>query len=175
MADPSTGVISWYSPDPRAIIPFGSYIPSRSLRRTIRKGGFHVTVNVAFSDVITACAGRPDTWISPAIIEVYTLLHRAGHAHSIESWMDGALAGGLYGVSIGGAFFGESMFSRATDASKVAFARLVHILKHNGFVLLDSQFVNDHVATLGAIEIPRSEYLQMLGKALGVQAQFSDI
>ncbi len=174
MADPSTGDVSWYSPDPRAIIPFTTYRPSRSLRRTIRQGGFQVRVDSSFRDVIRACAERKESWISPAIIDAYDLLHHAGHAHSVESWRDNKLSGGLYGVSLGAAFFGESMFSRETDASKVAFAHLVEILIHNGFILLDTQFMNDHVETLGAIEIPRVEYLRRLNEAIALRAQFLD-
>jgi len=174
MADPMSGDISWYSPDPRAVIPLSSFKPSRSLRRKLKRNVFHVTINTAFRKVVGMCADRADTWISSAIVDAYDRLHREGYAHSIESWHGDLLVGGLYGVALGGAFFGESMFSRETDASKVAFAHLVQRLLRNGFVLLDTQFINKHVQTLGAIEIPRSQYLNALREAIPLPTRFDD-
>jgi leucyl/phenylalanyl-tRNA--protein transferase len=170
MADPQSGAISWYSPDPRAIIPIETYTPSRTLRRTIHRGLFRVTLNSAFREVIRGCAARDDTWISAEIIEAYGRLHDRGYAHSVEAWSEDRLAGGLYGVALGGAFFGESMFSRVTEASKVAFAYLVDRLRRGGFILLDTQFINDHVRQFGAMEVPRPRYLEMLSRALEVHA-----
>lgn len=172
MADPVTGDISWYSPDPRAVIPLASFKPARSLRRKLNGSVFNVTVDTAFREVITGCADRDETWISPAIIEAYAGMHMNGYAHSFEAWHGELLVGGLYGVAIGGAFFGESMFSRETDASKIAFAHLVQRLLRCGFVLLDTQFMNPHVETLGAIEIPRSDYLNALREAIALPVRF---
>ena len=173
MADPQSGVISWYSPDPRAIIPIETYSPSRTLRRTIRRGLFRVTLNSAFCDVIRGCAARDDTWISAEIIEAYGRLHERGYAHSVEAWKEDRLAGGLYGVALGGAFFGESMFSRVSEASKVAFAYLVERLRRRGYILLDTQFINDHVRQFGAIEVSRTRYLEMLVRALDVHTSLA--
>lgn len=171
MADSMTGAISWYCPDPRAIIPL-SFKPSRSLRRVVRKGVFQCTLDTAFSGVIGRCARRADTWISEEIIHAYIQLHTMGFAHSVESWSEGALVGGLYGVAIGGAFFGESMFSKAPDASKVAFVHLVEHLMGRGFVLLDSQFINEHVKQFGAIEISRASYMEKLAEAVSLDVTF---
>jgi leucyl/phenylalanyl-tRNA---protein transferase len=173
MADPQTGVISWYSPDPRAVIPIDTYSPSRALRRTIRRGLFRVTLNSAFHEIIGGCAAREDTWISAEIIEAYGRLHERGYAHSVEAWREDRLAGGLYGVALGGAFFGESMFSKVTEASKVAFAFLVHRLRQRGFILLDTQFINPHVLQFGATEIPRARYLEILRQALEFPASLN--
>jgi leucyl/phenylalanyl-tRNA---protein transferase len=166
MAEALDGAISWYSPDPRAIIPLDGVIVSRSLRRALRSHPFEIRVDAAFEKVVRRCSQRNETWISEPIILAYTELYRQGHAHSVESWESGELVGGLYGVSIGGAFFGESMFSSVTNSSKIAFVHLVQHLKNSGYVLLDSQFINDHVRTLGAIEIPRAEYLRRLAVAV---------
>ncbi|MBM2845412.1 MAG: aat [Bacteroidetes bacterium] len=174
MADHETRAISWYSPDPRAIIPLDKFPISRSLRHTINKHRFEVRLNTAFENVIRACADREETWISDEIITVYTELHRLGHAHSVESWLGGVLAGGLYGVAIGGAFFGESMFSRKADASKVALVFLVRHLQDRGFGLLDSQFINDHIRRFGAVEIRRSDYLARLRGALSLKTGFGE-
>ncbi len=174
MADPRTGAIAWYSPDPRAIIPLEQLRISRSLRRTIRRGAFEVRMDTAFSDVITACAKRSETWISQEIIDAYTRLFKGGVAHSVEAYANGELAGGLYGVSLRGAFFGESMFSRVTDASKVALVALVERLRARNFRLLDSQFLNDHIRSLGGVEIPRAEYLVRLAEALTVNTTFRE-
>jgi leucyl/phenylalanyl-tRNA--protein transferase len=172
MADPADGRLSWYSPDPRTILPPDALRVSRSLRRSVERGPFSVSTDLDFPDVIARCADRDETWISPEIREAYTRLWREGYGHSVECRCDGALAGGLYGVAIGGAFFGESMFSRRTDASKVALVHLVRILRAGGFTLLDVQFMNPHLERLGAVEIPREEYLRMLERAIRKNARF---
>lgn len=168
--------IYWFDPDPRAIIPLNGFHVSRSLRRAVRQKRFDVRLNTAFSAVMRACAapapGRESTWISEEFIEVYTRLHHLGFAHSVESWQNGELVGGLYGVSVCGLFAGESMFSRARDASKVALVHLVEHLNAQNFVLLDTQFMTEHLRQFGAIEIPRAEYHLRLQKALGVSARF---
>jgi len=165
------GTIQWFSPDPRAIIELDGLRVSRSLRQSCRK--YEVRLNTAFGEVIRACADRPEgTWISDEIIEAYTRLHELGLAHSVEAWRDGELAGGLYGVAIGGAFFGESMFHRRTDASKVALVALVERMKARGMVLLDTQFITPHLASLGAIEIPRRTYLARLREAVRMPVAF---
>lgn len=174
MADPETGEVAFYSPDPRAIIPLDGVKISRSLRQTIRKGLYQIRINTAFEAVIRGCAERPHSWISAEIIAVYTELHRRGFAHSVEAWYGEELAGGLYGVALGGAFFGESMFTRRRDASKVAFVALVERLRQRGFVLLDAQYINPHTRRLGAIEIPRQEYLQRLWAALRLPCRFAE-
>ena len=174
MADPDSGVISWYSPDPRAIIPIETYTPSRNLRRTIRRGVFRVTLNSAFREVVAGCAAREDTWISAEIVEAYGRLHERGYAHSVEAWREDRLAGGLYGVALGGAFFGESMFSRESEASKVTFAFLVHHLRQRRFILLDTQFMNPHVLQFGAMEIPRTRYLEILAQALELPCSLNE-
>jgi leucyl/phenylalanyl-tRNA--protein transferase len=178
MAD-DEGAISWYSPDPRGIIPLDAFhIPSR-LRRAFRRAHFRIEIDTAFEAVIRACAEAerdPDdvgTWISEEIIESYGALHHRGYAHSVEAWDGDRLVGGLYGVALGGAFFGESMFHRATDASKVALVALVERLRSRGFVLLDTQWVTEHLEQFGAIEIPRSRYLQLLDASLRVEAAFT--
>ena len=174
MAD-EHGAIRWFAPDPRAILPLEACRPSRSLRATLRRAAFEVSVNRAFDRVIDACADRPDgTWISPEIRTAYCGLHRLGFAHSVESWRAGTLAGGLYGVAIGGAFFGESMFHRVTDASKVALIQLVERMKRRNMVLLDVQFLTDHLRQFGAVEIPRSKYRVMLRAAIGMNCSFID-
>ena len=163
------GPVGWWSPDPRGIIPLGGLRVSRSLRKSLRK--YTTTIDGAFDDVILACAdpGRPHGWITQGIIDAYRRLHDLGWAHSVEAWShDGSLAGGLYGIAIGGLFAGESMFSRATDASKVALVRLVQELRDGEAVLLDVQWATDHLRSMGAEEIPRGEYLRRLGAALEV-------
>lgn len=172
MADPDLGKILWHRPEIRAIIPLDRVHIPRSLRKEIDRGTFTVTVNTAFEDVITACSERDDTWISDEIIETYTQLHHMGYAHSVESWFEGSLVGGLYGVSIGAAFFGESMFSRKSNASKVAFAHLVSRLRERHFQLLDTQYINDFTESLGAIEIPDTLYQVILNNALQTQQRF---
>ena len=157
----------WVEPRSRAIIPLESFHMSRSLRRTLRSGRFTVTLDTAFDDVIAGCADREETWINAEIENAVRALHASGHAHSIEVWQAGELVGGLYGVKLGRAFFGESMFSRATDASKVALAWLVARLKTGGFTLLDCQFMTSHLASLGAVSVLRKTYVALLSTALG--------
>jgi leucyl/phenylalanyl-tRNA--protein transferase len=157
----------WVEPRNRAIIPLDQFHLSRSLRRTIRSGRFTVTHDKGFARVIAACADREETWINADLEHAMLALHGSGHAHSIEVWQDEELVGGLYGVKLGRAFFGESMFSRATDASKVALAWLVARLKVGNFTLLDCQFMTEHLASLGALTIPRATYVALLSAALG--------
>ena len=157
----------WVEPKNRAIIPLGGFHVSRSLRRTLRSGRFAVTHDRDFAGVIAACADREETWINAELEKAMLALHGSGHAHSIEVWQDDLLVGGLYGVKLGRAFFGESMFSRRTDASKVALAWLVARLKAGNFTLLDCQFMTDHLASLGAVSIPRETYVALLSAALG--------
>lgn len=166
MAEAHNGPIAWYSPDPRGILPLDTFKVSRSLRQTLKKRMFEIRVNTSFEGVMRACAGRDETWISEEIIASYVELHRLGHAHSVESWKEGSLVGGLYGVSLGGAFFGESMFSRAREASKVALVWLVEHLLRQHYSLLDTQYGTPHLETFGAIEIPREAYLRILASAL---------
>lgn len=169
------GEIRWYDPNPRAIIPLddGFHVPSR-LARTVRNGSFELRVDTSFRAVMEACAepGREGSWITSELTEAYAALHEAGFAHSVEAWRDGALVGGLYGVAIGGLFAGESMFSRERDASKVALVHLVERLRRGGFVLLDTQFLTEHLARFGAFEITRAEYRRRLAAALRVDASF---
>jgi leucyl/phenylalanyl-tRNA--protein transferase len=157
----------WVEPRNRAIIPLDKFRVSHSLRRTIRSGRFDVTRDRAFAEVIAACAEREETWINAELEQAMVALHGSGNAHSIEVWLDGELAGGLYGVKLGRAFFGESMFSRARDASKVALAWLVARLKVGNFTLLDCQFMTEHLASLGAVTVTRETYVSLLGAALG--------
>ena len=170
------GTIYWYSPDPRAIIPIEAYKPSKSLRPVLNKKTFEIRVDFDFEAVMRGCSKPRDTeegtWISEDIISAYVALHQSGYAHSVEAWRNDQLAGGLYGVSINGAFFGESMFSLENNASKVAFHYLIEILRSNDFMLLDTQFINDNVLRYGAIEIPREEYMQRLQKALLLHRKF---
>jgi leucyl/phenylalanyl-tRNA---protein transferase len=172
MADHRDGRIGWYRPDPRAVMPLDAFHVPRSLRRTIRRGVFETTVNLDFPAVIAACAAREETWISDEVVEAYTALHRLGLAHSVETWRDGRLAGGLYGVALGAAFFGESMFSRETDASKVALVALVERLRERGYTLLDTQFITSHLARFGAVEISRRVYERRLAAALSAGRSF---
>jgi len=174
MADGAGGTIGWYSPDPRAIIPLENFHIPKTLARRVRAGRYRVTTDRAFGDVIGACAEREETWISREIIDAYSGLHGSGFAHSVECWKDRELAGGLYGVALGGAFFGESMFSRSADASKVALVHLVGLLRSGGFTLLDIQFMTPHLARFGAVEIPRSEYLSLLDSGLKIPGKFGD-
>jgi leucyl/phenylalanyl-tRNA---protein transferase len=173
MAESRTGPIAWFSPDPRAIIPLDGFKVSRSLRQVVKKRAFDVRFDTSFSEVIRHCASREETWISEEVIAAYGGLFELGKAHSVEAWENGMLVGGLYGVAIGGAFFGESMFSKARDASKVALWHLVRILKKGGFLLLDTQYLTPHLETLGACEVSRDEYIGLLNKALPVKASFS--
>jgi len=166
--DPS---VFWVEPRQRAILPLDGFHLSRSLRKTLASDRFRLTADTAFERMIALCAesapDRPDTWINPAIERVFVALHRRGFAHSIECWDGDRLVGGLYGLALGRAFFGESMVSRARDASKVAIAALVARLRVGGFTLLDCQFMTDHLASLGAVEIPRDRYLSLLSESLG--------
>jgi leucyl/phenylalanyl-tRNA---protein transferase len=168
----------WVSPEQRGILPLDSFHVSKRLARTVRGDHFTVTTDAAFVDVMRACAepvpGRDQSWINAEILRLYTALHAAGRAHSVECWQAGALVGGLYGVSLGGAFFGESMFSRARDASKVALVHLVAQLIRGGYVLLDTQFLTTHLAQFGAMEIPRLAYLARLREALTVPAYWPE-
>ena len=167
--------IEWFSPDPRAILSLEEFHVPHALRRVVRKGVFEIKINNRFSEVIRACAKREDTWINREIIESYTRLHELGHAHSVEAWAGGKLAGGLYGVAIGGAFFGESMFHRVTDASKVALVALVERLCARKFVLLDTQWLTPHLRQFGGIEISRNHYLHLLRGAVELPRKFSDV
>lgn len=166
--------ICWWSPDPRAVFALEQFHVPRRLARTIRSGRFRVTVNRAFTAVMHGCADRAEgTWITQDMIDAYGELHRLGHAHSLETWCDGKLAGGIYGVAIGGLFAGESMFHYRTDASKVALVCLVERLRQRGFVLFDTQMVTEHTQRMGAIEIPRVEYLAQLRRAIEVPVTFA--
>ena len=166
----------WVDPRMRGIIPLSDFHVPRRLKRTVRSGRFHVTFNRAFERVIEGCAEttetRPHTWINDRIVTLYTSLFHLRNAHSVECWHDGELVGGLYGVSLGGAFFGESMFSRKRDASKVALVHLIARLRSSGFRLLDAQFTTDHLSQFGACEIPRKEYRIKLAEALNINAHF---
>lgn len=157
----------WVEPRNRAIIPLNRFHLSRSLRRTLRSGKFHITHDCAFQAVITACAEREETWINAELERAMLALHGSGHAHSIDVWKGDQLVGGLYGVKLGRAFFGESMFSRARDASKVALAWLVARLRAGNFTLLDCQFMTEHLASLGAVNVSRETYVALLSAALG--------
>lgn len=178
MASPARGgqpgPLRWYNPDPRGVIPLERFHASRSLRRRVRSGRFEVTSDRAFEDVMRGCAEprpfEPDTWIDDRLVRLYTGVHEAGNAHSIEAWLEGKLVGGLYGVHLGAAFFAESKFSRpgdgGTDASKVCLVHLVYHLRRRGFVLLDVQFSNLHLEQFGVEEIPRRTYLEQLELAV---------
>ena len=169
------GRIEWFSPDPRGILPLdGFHAPSR-LSRVMRQSRFDVRIDTAFEAVMRACAARDETWITEDTLSSYVALHRLGFAHAVETWQDGALVGGLYGVAIGGAFFGESMFHTATDASKVALVALVERLKSRGYTLLDTQWVTPHLAQFGGVEIPRAEYLERLSAALPLACRFDGV
>ena len=174
----SEGEIRWYSPDPRGILPLDAVHFPRRLARVVRSGRFRIEVDRAFVDVMRACAADerdredPGTWIDDEIIESYTALHEAGIAHSVEAWIDDRLVGGLYGVALRGAFFGESMFHHETDASKVALVALVERLRSRGYVLLDTQWVTPHLEQFGAVEIPREDYLRRLEQSLTLDCKF---
>ncbi|HOZ33806.1 MAG TPA: leucyl/phenylalanyl-tRNA--protein transferase [Tabrizicola sp.] len=164
--------IHWVDPRRRGILPLDGFHLSRSLARRMRRGGFTLTTDQAFASVVAACADRPETWISHRIQALYQALHARGHAHSIEVWQNGHLVGGVYGVVLGAAFFGESMFSRVTDASKIALAHAVQVLRAGGFQLFDTQFLTPHLASLGGLEIPRARYQHLLAQALARPARF---
>ena len=166
MGDEDTGAVHWFAPDPRGILPLDDFHIPDTLHRRVRKRAFSVTSDRAFERVIRQCADRTRTWITPRIIDAYTALHRRGAAHSVECWQDGDLAGGLYGVALGGAFFGESMFFEVSNASKVALVHLVRQLRAGGFSLLDVQYSNPHLEQFGVTEIPREAYERRLDRAL---------
>lgn len=161
-----TGAVRWYAPDPRAHLPLDEFHVPHNLRRRVRRHEFEVTADRAFGAVIHHCADRPRTWITPRIIRVYTALYERGCAHSVECWQDDELGGGLYGVALKGAFFGESMFYRVSNASKVALVHLVRQLRAGGFVLLDTQYSTEHLERFGVVEIPRAAFERRLGRAL---------
>jgi leucyl/phenylalanyl-tRNA--protein transferase len=177
--DDDRAPIFWHSPDPRAIIELDGLYVSRRLRRRLRSGRFRVTSDRAFADVMAGCGSGPNrrggTWITPNMLAAYTRFHELGHAHSVEVWRDARLVGGLFGVGIGGFFSAESMFHRETDASKVALARLVEHLSARGYQLLDIQQWTEHSGSLGAIEIPRDEYLVRLAKVIDLSVTFGEI
>jgi len=166
------GELRLFSPDPRGVIPLEKFRIPHGSRKILRDSAWKVTVNAAFEEVVLGCAERDETWIDETIFGSYAELHHLGHAHSVEVWRDGELAGGLYGVAIGAAFCGESMFSRVPGASKVALANLVERLRGRGFTLLDTQWVTPHLEKFGACEIPRSEYLEKLAKAVEMKTSF---
>ena len=169
------GDIRWYSPDPRGIIPLDTFHVSRRLARSLRQRRFEIRTDTSFRAVIEACAAREDAdgdWIDQKIVESYCALHEKGFAHSVETWQDGVMVGGLYGVALNGAFFGESMFHRVDDASKAALSALVDRLRARGYTLLDTQWVTGHLAQFGAIEIPRRRYLRLLDEALTIETSF---
>jgi len=178
MSDPSDEKVYWCQPHFRAVVPLDDYRPSRDVRRILRRNDYRVRFNTDFEGVIRACAAprknesESETWISREIADTYLKLHRLGIAHSVESWYGEELAGGLYGIAIGGAFFGESMFYRRSYASQIAFDRLVRHLQQKGFLLLDAQIMNPHLQKLGAVDVPHEEYMQMLSQALLKKIRF---
>jgi len=174
MADSKTGEINWYSPDPRTIFDLNEFHVPRSLTLTLKKKDFEVCINKRFEEVMRACAEREETWISETIIQSYIQLHQLGLAHSVETWKNDKLVGGLYGVAIRGAFFGESMFSRLRNGSKIALVNLVKRMKERGFTLLDTQYLTPHLEKFGACEIPRSEYMKRLENSLTITCSFTD-
>lgn len=174
MADHKYGDIYWHCPDPRAVIPLESPKKPKSLKRNEEKYEFEYRIDTCFRSVIEKCSEREDTWISEEIIDTYMQLHKVGIAHSVETFEDDVLVGGLYGVAIGGAFFGESMFNTITDASKGAFFYLIEKLKERNFLLLDSQYINPFTQQLGAIEVSYSEYTKRLIKAINLPTTFVD-
>jgi leucyl/phenylalanyl-tRNA--protein transferase len=170
----ANGAVGWWSPDPRTIVDLDRFHVSRRLARTVRQGRFKVLVDTAWPEVVSACGDREDTWISPEIEDVYGQLHRDGHVHTVEAWHKGELAGGLYGVSIGGAFMAESMFHRVRDASKVAVVALVERLRARGFRLLDIQYETKATSVFRPLKIPRADYLERLAKAVALNRSFID-
>ena len=172
MAGSDRGIITWHRPQRRAILPLDTFHASRSLQALLRRRPFEISFDRAFADVVNACADRPSTWISGEIKTVYGELHAQGKAHSVEVWMDGELAGGLYGVHLGGAFFAESMFHRRTNMSKVALAELVARLRAQGFALLEVQYLTEHLAQFGVIEVSDRKYQAQLQEALSRSCSF---
>ncbi|WP_368184251.1 leucyl/phenylalanyl-tRNA--protein transferase [Aestuariibius sp. HNIBRBA575] len=167
--------VFWVDPKRRGILPLDGFHISRSLAKRIQRGGFDVTLNQDFTGCVQACANRPETWINDTIFSLYTALHIAGFAHSIEVWQGKNMVGGVYGVALGSVFFGESMFSTQTDMSKVALAYLTCHLTNSGFTLFDTQFITDHLKSLGGIEISRAEYRRRLAQAIESEAQFQGV
>ncbi|CAN5340752.1 leucyl/phenylalanyl-tRNA--protein transferase [soil metagenome] len=166
------GEIAWFSPDPRGVIPLDAFRIPHGLRKTLKKSPFEIRVNSAFAEVIAGCADRKETWIDDTVGQSFCQLHGLGYAHSVEAWQDGELVGGLYGVAIGSAFFGESMFSRVSGASQAALVALVARLRRRGFLLLDTQWTNPHLRRFGAVDIPKADYLRMLRQAIGHANRF---
>lgn len=167
--------VFWVDPLHRGVLPLDGFRISKSLKKAIRRTDYRVAVDTAFSDVVRACADRDETWINATIFDLYGQLHDLGAAHSFELWQDDMLVGGAYGVALGGAFFGESMFSARRDASKIVLAYLVDHLRETGFTLLDTQFITPHLESLGAIEIPRDDYRAQLAKALELETDFGTV
>lgn len=165
--------LHWFEPRLRGVIPLQKFHISRSLARVIRRETFTIRTNTTFRAVVEGCADRPETWINPALFALYDALHARGHAHSLEVWRGADLVGGVFGITLGGAFFGESMFSRATNASKVALVHCVDRLNRAGFTLFDTQYLTPHLASLGGIEIPRADYRRKLSEALKIKADFT--
>ena len=164
--------IEWFSPDPRGIIPLDAFHLPHTARRSWEQKNFEIKVDTAFGEVIRECAEREETWINREIVASYERLHALGHAHSLEVWQNRRLVGGLYGVAIGGAFFGESMFHRVTNASKIALAALVERMRERKFILLDTQWLTPHLVQFGAIQIPRLKYLELLDRAVNLRRRF---
>jgi leucyl/phenylalanyl-tRNA---protein transferase len=160
------GELHWHDPDPRAVFPLERLRPNARLRSFIRAHGYTCTIDARFEQVMRACADRESTWITDDMVSAYTALHASGKARSVEVWQDGRLVGGIYGVAIGAAFFGESMFSHADNASKAAFHHLAAHLRERGFIMFDSQYINDHTRSLGAVELPRAEFRSLLALAV---------
>lgn len=167
------GRLSWFSPDPRGVLPIEDYRIPRSTRTELAKRPFEIRVNTAFTEVLQGCSQRRETWITREIMQSYELLHKLGYAHSVETWEDGELVGGLYGVSIGAAYFGESMFSRRDGGSKASLIWLMQWLQKKGFILHDTQWTTPHLAMFGGREIPRDEYLRLLEKAVEMPVKFA--
>lgn len=169
-----SGELGWFSPDPRGIIPIHEFHVPHGMKKLLAEPPFEIRINTAFTTVMKGCANRDTTWINDTILRSYVRLHELGYAHSVEAWQGNTLAGGLYGVALGGAFFGESMFSKVSGASKFALHALVQRLKARGYMLLDTQWVTDHLRMFGAHEIPRRDYLVRLHRALKVDCRFVD-
>ncbi len=172
MGYPGRRLITWHCPDRRAVLPLDGLHVSRSLSRRMRKGGFRISFDEAFDDVMRGCAGRESTWITRDIFRVYGELHRLGYAHSVEVWVDGTLAGGLYGVHLGGAFFAESKFHTVTDMSKVALVAMAQRLREHGFRFMEVQYLTEHLAQFGVSEVEHDAYAQMLAEALRMHCVF---
>lgn len=165
------GNLYWHDPDPRAIFPLEHIVPNARMQRALRSGKYRFSMDTAFSEVIRACAAREETWIDQRLIASYEAMFHSGHAHSVEVWQEKVLVGGIYGIAVGGAFFGESMFNRVPNAGKLAFFKLVDHLKEQHFLLFDTQYLNDFTASLGAVEIRRSEFRKLLAQALQSMGQ----